>query len=135
MRIRTFTKHTAQALAEGGLIALLVVGAMAGTAFAGKPPSADTSSSVRVDDGVFAGTTTAYQGSSAAAWVRAACYQNGSLVFEDWRPYDGGTATISLGPTPNWSSGAADCTAQEGSFGRNNRWRVSSSTTFHAAAS
>ena len=55
MRIRTISKHTAQALAEGGLIALLVVGAMAGTAFAGKPTAGGTSSGVRVDDGVYAG--------------------------------------------------------------------------------
>src|SRR5688500_2646841 len=117
MLIRTLTKHTAQALAEGGLIALLVVGAMAGTAFAGKPGGGSTSS-FRVDDGVHAGTTTAHQGSSGATWVRAACFQNGSLVFEDWRPYSGGTATIALGPTPNWASGAAQCTGQEGNFGR-----------------
>ena len=135
MRIRTISKHTAQALAEGGLIALLVVGAMAGTAFAGKPGSGTTTSSFRVDDGVHAGTTTAYQGASGAVWVHASCYQNGSLVFEDWRTYSGGTATIALGPTPNWTSGAADCTAEEGSFARNNRWRVSGATTFHAAAS
>ncbi len=135
MRIRTLTKHLAQALAEGGLIALLVVAAMAGTASAGKPTGGSTTSAFRVDDGVHGGATTAYQGSGAAVWVHASCYQSGSLVFEDWRPYSGGTAAIVLGPTPNWTSGAADCRADEGSFSRNNRWRVSSSTTFHAAAS
>ena len=135
MRIRTFTKHTAQVVAEGGLIALLVVGAMAGTAFAGKPTAGGTSSGVRVDDGVHAGTTTAYQGASAAVWIHAQCFQGGSLVYEQWRSYTGGTTTLSLGPTPNWSSGAANCTADEGYFARNNRWRVSSSTTFQTAAS
>lgn len=135
MRIRTFTKHTAQALAEGGLIALLVVGAMAGTAFAGKPTGASTTTGVRVDDGVYAGTTTAYQGASASTWVHAMCYQGGGLVYEQWRSYTGGTTTLSLGPTPNWSSGAANCSAEEGNFGRNNRWRVSSTTTFDTAAS
>ena len=124
MRIRTFTKHTGQALAEGGLIALLVVGAMAGTAFAGKPSAGGTSSGVRVDDGVYAGTT-----------IHAQCFQGGALVYEQWRSYTGGTTTLSLGPTPNWSSGAANCTADEGYFARNNRWRVSGSTTFNAAAS
>jgi hypothetical protein len=37
MRIRSVLKHTAQALVEGSLIALLVVGLMAGSVFAGKP--------------------------------------------------------------------------------------------------
>jgi hypothetical protein len=36
VRIRRITKHTFQAIAEGSLIALLIVGLMAGTAFAGK---------------------------------------------------------------------------------------------------
>ena len=41
MRIRSVLKHSAQALAEGALISILVVGLIAGTAFAarggGKP--------------------------------------------------------------------------------------------------
>jgi hypothetical protein len=36
MRIRSVLKHSAQALAEGSLIALLVVGLMAGSVFAAK---------------------------------------------------------------------------------------------------
>jgi hypothetical protein len=37
MRIRSIFNHSAQAIAEGALVALLVVGLMAGTAFAAKP--------------------------------------------------------------------------------------------------
>jgi hypothetical protein len=37
MRIRSVFSHSAQAVAEGALISVLVVGLMAGTAFAGKP--------------------------------------------------------------------------------------------------
>jgi hypothetical protein len=37
MRIRSVLSHSIQALAEGALISLLVVGLIAGTAFAGKP--------------------------------------------------------------------------------------------------
>jgi hypothetical protein len=37
MRIRSVLTHTSQAVLEGALIATLVVGALAGTAFAGKP--------------------------------------------------------------------------------------------------
>ena len=37
MRIKSVLKHSVQALAEGSLIALLVVGLMAGSVFAAKP--------------------------------------------------------------------------------------------------
>ena len=40
MRIKSVFKHSAQALAEGSLIALLVVGLMAGSVLAGKPEGA-----------------------------------------------------------------------------------------------
>jgi hypothetical protein len=40
VRIRSVLSHSAQAVAEGALISLLVVGLMAGTAFAAKPGSA-----------------------------------------------------------------------------------------------
>jgi hypothetical protein len=42
MRITSIFSHSAQAIAEGALVALLVVGLMAGTAFAGKPSRGGT---------------------------------------------------------------------------------------------
>ncbi|MBA2381076.1 MAG: hypothetical protein H0V73_03110, partial [Chloroflexi bacterium] len=39
MRIRSVLSHSTQALAEGALISLLVVGLMAGSALAAKPTS------------------------------------------------------------------------------------------------
>ena len=45
MRIKSVIKHGLQALAEGSLIALLVVGLVAGTAFAARGGNAGTSSS------------------------------------------------------------------------------------------
>lgn len=134
MRIKSVFKHSAQALAEGAIVASLVVGLMAGTALAGKPSSGAGASALRVDDGTYAGTTTAYQGANGAIWVHAMCYQNGGLVYEEWRTYSEGTAILKLGPTPNWSSGAADCAADEGYFARNNRFRVVGSTTFTTTA-
>ena len=131
MRIRSVLRHTAQAIAEGGIIALLVVGVMAGTAAAGKPGDVALTSPFTVDDGRFAGTTAAHRGASGATWVHAKCYQGGTLVFEQWRMYVDGAATLSLGPTPLWSSGSANCTAEEGSYSRNNRWRQAGSTTFN----
>lgn len=135
MRIKSVFKHSAQALAEGSLVALLIVGLIAGTALAGKPTGGAGTSAMRVDDGVFAGTTTAYRGTSTAVWVHAKCYQGGTIVFEQWRMYVDATATLSLGPTPSWSSGAANCTAEEGYYSRNMRWRSIGSTVFNVAAS
>jgi len=40
MRIKSIFTHSAQAIAEGALISLLVVGLIAGTAFAAKPAAA-----------------------------------------------------------------------------------------------
>ena len=44
MRIRSVLTHSGQAVLEGALIAMLVVGLMAGTAFAGKAAAAATAS-------------------------------------------------------------------------------------------
>ena len=135
MRIRSVLSHSTQALAEGALISLLVVGLLAGSALAAKPvPGGLSGSSFRVDDGVFATTTVAHKGSSSATWVHAKCYQGGTLVFEQWRSYlADGTTTLSLGPTPMWSSGSATCTAEEGYYARLTRWRLSGSTTFNVS--
>jgi hypothetical protein len=51
VRIRRITSHALQAIAEGSIIAMLVVGLMAGTAFAGKPGSGTPSGSCSVDPG------------------------------------------------------------------------------------
>jgi len=134
MRIRSILNHSAQALIEGALIAAIVVGVIAGTALAGKPGGTNSTSAFRVDDGPFAGVTVAHRGSSGAVWVHAKCFQGGTLVFEQWRKYIAdGTTELSLGPTPLWQSGSANCTAEEGSYGRNNRWRASGSTTFNVS--
>ena len=135
MRIRSVLIHSGQAVLEGALIATLVVGALAGTALAGKPSGGAAASPMHVDDGVYAGTTAAHRGTSSAVWVHAKCYQSGTLVFEQWRMYVDGTATLSLGPTPKWSAGAANCTAEEGYYVRTTRWRSTGSTTFNVTAS
>jgi hypothetical protein len=134
MRITSALSHGAQALLEGLLVALLVVGLMAGTAFAGKPSAGGgTTGAFRVDDGVFAGRTTAHQGGSGT-WVHATCYQDGGLVFEQYAQYGADhTASLLLGPTPNWSGGAASCRAEEGSWRRGTQWRASATTTFNVA--
>ena len=65
-------------------------------------------------------------------WAFAQCYQGGTLVYAQYvKASSSNTATFTLGPTPMWQGGDADCTAQEGYWGRNGRWRVVASTTFH----
>ena len=128
-------KHAAGAVLEGSLVAALGVGLIAGSALAGRPVVGGTTTSFRVDNGSFATTTVAHRGSSGATWVHAKCYQGGTMVFEQWRSYlADGTTTLSLGPTPMWSAGAASCTAEEGYYARMTRWRPLGTATFEVAA-
>ncbi|HET7703652.1 MAG TPA: hypothetical protein VFK35_09640 [Candidatus Limnocylindrales bacterium] len=131
MRISSVLKHSGQAVLEGALVSLLVVGLMAGTAFAGRPGGSNATSPFSVADGSFGQTTTAQRGSSTATWVRARCYQGGNLVYEQYVSYGGGqSVTLTLGPTPMWSSGAATCTGEEGWWRNGSRWRVVGSDDF-----
>lgn len=86
---------------------------------------------ISVPDGVFASTTTATVNPGGDVYVRARCYQNGDHVYEQYVGVDSNNqAVLQLGPTPLWSGGAADCTAEEGSFGRNQRWHTIARTSF-----
>jgi hypothetical protein len=121
--------HTTMAFAEAGLIALLVVGLVAGTAFAakgggGKPGGGGTSSStltmVMVDPAdtsanhndwiTFTVTTT-----EPYPVVSATCSQGGVVVFGDSHPMyspniweDPGHFKLA---SLSWTSGGASCTA------------------------
>ena len=59
----------------------------------------------------FSVSTTATTG----PWVNLRCYQNGALVYSQWHgfypSYIWGQV-FTLGPTPSWPSGAADCNAR-----------------------
>ena len=51
-----------------------------------------------------------------------------------WVRVDGSNdATLALGPTPAWKGGRAACSAEEGYFGSNSRWRVQSTASFSVA--
>jgi hypothetical protein len=92
-----------------------------------------TSGSIAVKNGVFAGTTTATKTGSTITWVRALCYQNSALVYEQYLKFGTSTtATLTLGPTPSWTGGAASCRGEGGYFS-NGRWRVAATTTFSVA--
>ncbi len=124
------------ALAEAGLVALLAVGLVASTAFAAKSGGhvggggGSTSSAFVVDDGSFASTTLAHGGTGT--WVHAKCTQNGTVVYEQYVKYAADfTATLTLGPTPMWSSGAATCVGEDGWWQNGSRWRVNATDAFN----
>jgi hypothetical protein len=147
--LKRFTYHSLMALAEASLIALLVVGLIAGTAFAGKggggkPPkggnggSGTISAPVLVDPAdsvVNYGDRIRFDistGSTTEPWVKLRCYQGGTLVASGSEGYferslDDGVFGLYSGM---WTGGAADCDARltkpDGS--------VLASTTFHVDA-
>lgn len=123
-----FTRAGA-ALLEGGMVAILAVGLLAGSAFAARPTGGGT---VKVADGVYAGTS-AVQTGGASWWAHARCSQDGIVVYEQWVKTDlNGRGTFNLGPTPMWTAGAASCWAEDGTW-QNSRWRGSSTTTFNVS--
>jgi hypothetical protein len=45
-------------------------------------------------------------------WVQNRCWQNGSLVYEEWHGFWTGyyrDPIFTLGPTPSWDGGSAEC--------------------------
>ena len=137
MRIKSIFSHSAQAVAEGALVSLLVVGLLAGTAFAakggggggghGKPGAGSTGSStiavvmvndVNGDGLPNWGDTITFSISTTATsypYVDLTCYQGGALVaggsagFYPSYPWPG-SQNMPL-KSPSWTSGAASCNA------------------------
>jgi hypothetical protein len=151
MRIKSIFVHGLQAVAEGGLVALMIVGLMAGTAFAsnGGGPIKSSSSISLVVLGASSGTTSAtsdpqYGGqvtfdisttATAYPFVNLKCYQNGTLVAEGWAGFfDGALGNQAFGLySPQWTGGAADCTANL-DMKSNAKWKVLATTSFHVGA-
>ena len=153
MRIRSVFHHTAQALAEGALIALIVVGLVAGSALAARggggghkggggtttgsgtislvsPPVVDNNGngSPNWRDVVRFNVST----STTQPYVNLYCYQNGAFVAGGSEGYfpgalDDGNFGLYGG---SWAGGAADCTAKL----VNASGSVLGSTTFHVDA-
>jgi hypothetical protein len=146
MRIRSVTTHvlgvSAQALVIFAIIAAILMtlapiyrpaNFLAGTDRAMAAKNAGTSAGISVPDTTFGGTSVAVAG--AGKWIYATCYQYGQLVYGQYKQVDlTGHAVLGyFGPTPTWSGGSAECTAQEGTWSRNGRWRGGASTTFNVA--
>ncbi len=136
-------RHSIGAVTEALLIVAIIIGLLVAVApllrgggdlgVAGSVAAAGRGVIV-VPDGLFAGQTTATVnpgGSTAWAWAR--CYQDDSLVYQQWvRVNAENQATFTLGPTQLWTSGTANCVAEEGTWNKNNRWQRLASTTFMA---
>ncbi len=132
MRTRSVLTHSAQAIAEGSLIALLVVGLMAGTALAGKsttgkPSGGSGSSSLGYlvaadqngDGGLNWGDSVTYSVSTSATeypYVSTSCVQDGVQVLSGsagfFPSYPWPSAQVVPLTTMRWTGGAADCTAR-----------------------
>ena len=134
MRIRSVLTHSSQVVLEGALVALLVVGLVAGTAFAakggggghGKPgggsgATGTISLAPLVVDQNGNGTpnwsdvvTFNISTSLSQPWVHLVCSQSGTMVAQGWAGYfDGALGGRNFGLTsPSWPGGAADCTAR-----------------------
>jgi hypothetical protein len=151
VRIRSVLSHSAQAVAEGALISILVVGLMVGTAFAakggghggGKPGGTTGGGTIALvmyvdknangapnwnDVVTFNISTTA----TTEPWVNLQCSQNGVVVAQGWDGYFVGSLTSrTFGLySPQWTGGAADCTA----YLTTPQWAVLASTSFHVDA-
>ena len=139
----TLARHATGAVLESLILAALIVALLLSIApfvtSEGSVPGVGTANAAKywleVNDGAFATTTQAeVYGDRTDYWVKAKCFQNGNLVYYEVVTADAsGHATLTLGPTPNWASGSADCAAEAGYHGRNLRWHRVATTTFAVA--
>jgi hypothetical protein len=154
MRIRSVLSHSAQAVVEGALIATLVVGLVAGTAFAAKGGGAPTSggkhggggssgsfSLILLDstDGVaHLGQRVTFDVSTSAStpYVGVRCYQDSTWVYD---AYVGFFAGYLFDPWLTMNSGywvagdPASCNARLFTYDSRGRENVMATSTFAVA--
>jgi len=155
MRTKKIIKHSAEAILEGALISLLVVGLMAGTAFAAKGGGHSGSGSTSGNGSIalhnplvvdnngnglpnwndvvtFDISTTA----TATPYVNLVCKQNATMVASGWRGYWAGSLDTSWNfglASGVWQGGAADCTAYL-KMPKSKGYSTLASTSFHVGA-
>jgi hypothetical protein len=151
VRLKANFVHGIQAVAEGGLLAVVFVGLMVGAASASNGAGPDKSSSsislVVLGTGSLTTSATAepqygdrvtFNISTTATtypYVNLKCYQNGALVAQGWAGFfDGALGTQAFGLySPQWTGGAADCVANL-DMNSHGKWKVLASTSFHVGA-
>ena len=136
-------RHVALVALEALLVAVLVwVAAMTlagisenGDGITGAANAGRQAANLTVPDGVFGGTTEALANPGGdGTWIHATCLQAGQVAMSQWARVDATNhATLTLGPTSTWTRGGASCTAEQGYFAGNGRWRVQDSATFSVA--
>ncbi len=137
-------RHALVALGEATVVALIIATILVALSPFYQPAStlsgttgvdAGGRGSISVADGLFGGTTTGtLNPGGSGIWAMAECYQDGTIVYRQYvRNGADNTVTFTLGPTPSWQAGAADCLAEEGYWGKSGRWRAIAETTFHVS--
>jgi hypothetical protein len=148
-RLRALFSNGALALGQAGLIALVVVVLVAGTALAarggghGGGGGGSTTGTGTISLSLMDGATEAHYGARVtfvesttatdSPFVHLRCFQGGALVLEGWQGFFDtalGNQWFYLGPTPSWSGGAADCTANLEKYSSKGSWSVLGSTSF-----
>lgn len=153
MRMKSVLTRSAQAVAEGSLIALLVVGLMAGSVFAapggkggGKPGGGGSTASlsvIMVNDANANGQPNYMDGitfnvvrTSAQQFVGLRCYQGSNFVYDSYVGYFDGAwfgDHFTLG-SMYWNPElSASCTARLFTYSNRGTERVSATTTFAVA--
>lgn len=124
MRVRSVVKHSGQAVLEGALASLLVVGLMAGTAFAARGGgNGSTTGGGSLALVLASGDTVANHGdtitfavttSATRPFVGLSCYVSGALVYQASVGFfpDYPWAQNFVLASNGWTAGAADCAAR-----------------------
>jgi hypothetical protein len=132
-------RHVGLVALEALLVAVIVwvaamtmAGATQNGGIVGAAQAGQEAASLTVAGARLGGTAvfTAHPGDEGM-WVHATCAQSTTTVLNQWVRVDAThRATVSLAPSASWSAGPAACTAEEGYFSSNGRWRVIAATTF-----
>ena len=67
-------------------------------------------------------------------WVQNVCFQDGRLVYEEWHGFWPGyyrEPVFTLGPTPSWDSGPADCEGRLVRQSNGGNMQSLATTTYH----
>jgi len=151
MRMKSVLNHSAQALAEGSLIALLVVGLMAGSVFAapgggkggGKSGGGGTLNLLMVTDANANGLPNYMDGitfdvtkSSTPQYVGVRCWQGSDFVYDSYVGYYEGAwfaNYFTLG-SRYWDPALdASCTARFFTYSNRGAERITATTSFAVA--
>jgi hypothetical protein len=135
-------RHVGLVALEALLVAIIVwvaamtlAGATQNGGLIGAAEAGQDAASLSVSGTKLGGTAvfTAHPGDEGM-WVHATCVQSATTVLNQWARVDAEhRATLQLATSTGWSAGAAACTAEEGYFSSNGRWRVIAVASFSVA--